>query len=134
MSSYVYYVLKSINTRKGCGPDGVQPRLLKEAAHVLVRPIQTLFNNNMAQGKLPDLRKLSNIKPIPKCKPANNPKDYRPIALTSVIVKCLERLLVKYFKPLVKDPNQFTYGQHWSTEDTVMLTLDSLTGYLILIH
>ena len=107
---------------------------LKEAAHIKVRPIQTLFYNNMAKGKLPDLRKLSNIKPIPKCKPANNPKDYRPIALTSVIVKCLERLLVKYFKPLVKDPNQFTYGQHWSTEDTVMLTLDSLTGYLILIH
>ena len=90
---------------------------LKEAALVKVRPIHTLFNNNMA-----------------KWKPANIPEDHRPIALTSVIVICLERLLVKYFKPLVKDPNQFTYGQHWSTEDAVMLTLDSLTGHLILIH
>ena len=87
----------------------------------------------MAQGKLPDLWKLSNIKPIPKCKPANIPKDYRPVALTFVIVKCLERLLVKYFQPLVKDLNRFAYRQHWSTEDAVMLTLDSLTGHLILI-
>jgi len=49
-------------------------------------------------------------------------KNFRPIALTSVIVKCLEKLLLQYLVMTVEDkldPWQFAYKKGCSTEDSV---------------
>ena len=126
----VYCSLRRVKERKSCGPDNIPPRLIKAAAHVLVNPIRTLFNNSIAEGVFPDEWKKANIKPIPKTTPANEVKDYRPIALTSVISKCLERLLVKQFQPLVTDPHQFAYRPGRSTEDALLLTMDTVSDHL----
>jgi len=121
---------ESITMRKGCGPDSISPRLLKTAAHTLAEPVHTLFNNSISQGIFPHQWKLSNIKPIPKIKTACAVKDFRPIALTSVLSKCLERLQVKHYLPLVTDPHQFAYRPGRSTDDALLLTLDLISEHL----
>lgn len=58
--------------------------------------------------------------------------DYRPIALTSVVMKCLEKILVPLLRadtdPL-QDPLQFAYRYRKGTDDAV----NSIT-HLILKH
>jgi hypothetical protein len=126
----VYCSLRQVNTRKSCGPDNIPPRLLKIAAHTLVHPVRTLFYNSISQGTFPEEWKKANIVPIPKSKPANAVSDYRPVALTSTLSKCLERLLVSQFQPLVTDPHQFAYRPNRSTEDALLLTIDFITEHL----
>ena len=103
----VYFVLKSTNTRKSQGPDNIPPKLLKAAARVLAKPVQTIYNNSIRLATFPQCWKSANIKPIPKCKAPQHIKDFRPIALTPTLAKCFERLTVKYFQPLVTDTRQF---------------------------
>ncbi|KAK1806797.1 hypothetical protein P4O66_005278 [Electrophorus voltai] len=52
--------------------------------------------------------------------------DYRPIALTSIIMKCFERLVMRHIKtqlPPSLDPLQFAYCSNRSTDDAISTTL-----------
>ena len=126
----VYRKLHKLNPRKGCGPDSIPPRLLKSAAHILAAPLLTVFNNSISQGQFPDIWKRANILPSPKCQNPTDAKDYRPIALTSTIYKCMERLLVSELQALVSDKHQFAYQKNKSTEYALILTLDTITEHL----
>ena len=63
------------------------------------------------------------IKPLPKIQCPKDHKDYRPIALTSVIMKSLERILVQHLVSITKDkvdPCRFAYKKGCGTEDVVV--------------
>ncbi|KAI4896082.1 hypothetical protein NFI96_027212 [Prochilodus magdalenae] len=52
--------------------------------------------------------------------------DYRPIALTPIIMKCFERLVLRHIKTLLPpslDPLQFAYRPNRSTDDAISTTL-----------
>ena len=59
--------------------------------------------------------------------------DYRPVALTAVIMKCFERivkeLLVSQTKPFI-DPFQFAYRAERSVEDAILTLLHSIYSHL----
>ena len=82
-----------LDKRKARGPDEVSPWVLKECAEELSLPIFMIFTNSLEQGKLPDIWKSANITPIYKKGNKSNPLNYRPVSLTSVICKMLERLI-----------------------------------------
>jgi len=73
---------------------------------------------------------MSTILPIPKISGASDAKDYRPVALTSVISKVFERLIAKFFTPCLNDELQFAYQRHRSTEDALTHLLDITTEHL----
>ncbi len=82
---------------------------------------------------VPDAWKKSVIVPLPKisCPVENN--DYRPIALTSCVMKCFKRYMVSLLKTEVKpvlDPLQFAYRQG---RGTVVDTINNIT-YAIVKH
>ena len=55
------------------------------------------------------------------------------IALTSVVMKCLERLVAQHIKaclPASFDPHQFAYRANRSTEDAIAITLHSTLSHL----
>ena len=43
-------VFSELSTLKACGPDGICPRLLKEGAEQLAKPLAALFNKSLADG------------------------------------------------------------------------------------
>ncbi|KAI4883680.1 hypothetical protein NFI96_015821, partial [Prochilodus magdalenae] len=58
--------------------------------------------------------------------------DYRPVALTTIIMKCFERLVMRHIKTLLPpslDPLQFVYRPNHSTDDAI-----STTFHLALTH
>jgi len=60
-------------------------------------------------------------------------KDYRPVALTSVIMKTLERLLLRFLGPQLQcalDPLQFAYRANMGVEDAVLYLLHRAHTFL----
>ncbi len=61
-----------------------------------------------------------------KKSPVSCLNDYRPIALTPIIMKCFERLVMHNIKtslPNTLDPLQFAYRPNRSTDDAISSTL-----------
>ncbi len=70
--------------------------------------------------------KSTTIIPVPKNSPVSCLNDYRPIALTAIIMKCFERLVMHSIKtslPNTVDPLQFAYRPNRSTDDAMSSTL-----------
>ena len=64
--------------------------------------------------ELPNCFKSSYIVPVPKKPSPESLNDYRPVALTSVIMKCFEKLILSYINSLLPsdfDPFQFAYRE-----------------------
>ena len=126
----VITALRKVKCNKSPGPDCIPGRLLKVGAYALGQPLCKLFNHIIAQGQFPSVWKLSNIKPIPKSNSAVEVKDYRPVALTSIVAKTFERLLLRFVKSGLCDKHQFAYQSQRSTEDAVAYLIDIVSAHL----
>ena len=78
---------------KSCGPDEIHPRLLKELAATISKPIAFLFNKSMQCGKVSFDWKKANVSPIYKKDARNRAENYRPVSLTSIICKIMKKLV-----------------------------------------
>ena len=59
-------ILSTINTNKAYGPDGLSPRLLKEAGPSIIKVLTKLFNKSLELAKFPLTWKRANVLPIYK--------------------------------------------------------------------
>ena len=86
-------LMKNLKAQSAAGPDGIHPRVLRECADVLSMPIAIIFEHSLRAGILPTDWKKGNITPIFKKGSKTDPLNYRPISLTSVVCKILEKLI-----------------------------------------
>ncbi|KAI3368380.1 hypothetical protein L3Q82_008081 [Scortum barcoo] len=75
------------------GPDGIPGRALKVCADQLADVFADIFNMSLLQSVVPTCFKETIIVPVPKKTKILSLNDYRPVALTSTIMKCFERLV-----------------------------------------
>ena len=80
-------VIKELSCNSAAGPDGVPVALLKNASVELAKPLNILFNRSINMGHVPFTWKESAIVPIYKGGDRSLAKNYRPISLTSTIMK-----------------------------------------------
>jgi hypothetical protein len=85
--------LMKLNPNKSPGPDRLHPRLLKEAALQLTRPITAIYNKSLEEGIVPTQWTEGEITPIFKKGDKSKPSNYRPVSLTSVLCKVLEQII-----------------------------------------
>ena len=83
--------LQRLKPDKSPGLDGIHPMLLKSCAHQVAKPLSLIYQASFDEGQLPSDWKLANISPFFKKGPNNNPGNYRPVSLTSVPCKLMER-------------------------------------------
>ena len=83
--------LKAVNPRKAAGPDGVPGHVLKECADQLGEVFTRIFKQSLSQSTVPPCLKSSTIVPLPKKTNVTSLSDYRPVALTPVVMKCLKK-------------------------------------------
>lgn len=76
---------------KSLGPDNITPRVLFEARVQLALPLSVLFKKSLLEGKVPSDWKSANITPIFKKGDKKIASNYRPVSLTSVICKIMEK-------------------------------------------
>ncbi len=86
------------------------------------------LNESLATSVVPIPFKKSVIIPVPKNSKPSCLNDYRPVALTSTVMKVFERLLKKHICssiPATLDPLQFAYRPNRSTDDAISQVLHS---------
>ena len=120
---------KRVNPRKAAGPDGIPSRVLRACADQLAGVFRDIFNQSLSQSAVPTCFKRATIVPVPKKAKVTELNDYRPAALTSVIMKCFERLVKDHITSILPDtldPLQFAYRPSKSTDDAIATTLHYL--------
>ena len=125
-------VFKNLHVKKSSGPDLISALLLKTFAEELTLAWTPLFQRSVDSGSIPAIWKKAVIIPIAKkpCPKENN--DFRPVALTSIVMKSLERIMVGKLCAEVEhllDPHQFAYNRGRGTDDAL-----NSTTHLILKH
>ena len=55
--------LKRLKEDKDCGPDGIHPKLLKECAEIIAKPLYLIFSKSLESRVVPTDWKLANISP-----------------------------------------------------------------------
>ena len=91
--SKVLSVIESLKEDSACGPDGIPPRVIKELKRELVKPLTMLFQKSLDTGKIPDDWRQAEVTPVFKKGSKADPGNYRPISLTNVIGKMMERIV-----------------------------------------
>ena len=91
----IFSILKQLDTSKAPGPDQLHPRVLKCCANSLAFPLSKLFNQSYNSGILPDDWKVASIVPFFKKGDSRDVSNYRPISLTSCVIKVFERVVHK---------------------------------------
>lgn len=142
----IIQTIKSINTGKAPGPDGLPTEFYKTFQKQLLTPLLNMFNESFNNGILPLTLRLATIICILKPgKIPTNCSSYRPISLMGVETKILCKVLAKRLDPYIpslvhSDQNGFVQscqGFHNirrvrniihsknNTRDTALLSLDA---------
>ena len=124
---------KKVNPRKAPGPDGIPGRVLRACADQLAEVFADIFNLSLNLSEIPVCFKSSTIIPVPKKPKVTSLNDYRPVALTSTIMKCFERLVKTHIcstLPPTLDPLQFAYRPNRSTADAISMALHTALSHL----
>jgi len=92
-SELIEKLLTELKSSKSPGPDGVHPRVLKELASELAIPLTKIFKSVMETGRIPQSWKIAHISPIFKKGDKRDPSNYRPVSLTCIVSKILEKII-----------------------------------------
>ena len=87
--------IRDMKDDKSPGVNGIPPKLLLEIVERLSIRLATVFNLSLEEGIVPLEWKEANIISLFKKRSRNKSENYKPVSLTSVICKLLERL-IKY--------------------------------------
>ena len=104
------------------GPDGVPAVLLKTCRKQLSLPLFYLWRGSLDCGVIPAETLLVIICPIHKVGSRSIPKQYRPVALTSHLIKIFERVLREALVSHIDMNNLLPNGQHGSRATRSTLT------------
>ena len=87
------------------GPDALPAWFLRVAAPIFCKMIAYLFNMSLATSTVPKQWKEARICPLPKVPTPKEHADYRPISITAVLSRMMERTVVRTFLyPTFLDP------------------------------
>ena len=92
-----------MEVNKATGPDGISPRMLREAGPAISKPLTRLINMSLTKMCFPDPWKLANVLPLYKKNDKNVINNYRPISLLSCVSKIMERVVFKYTFNFIRD-------------------------------
>ena len=104
--------LESIRPDKACGPDQIPARVLKESASELASILASLFQKSFDNGTLPSAWKEANITAIFNKGHSADPKNYRPVSLTSLIAKTMEHIICKQIRSHLRRNSTISQHQH----------------------
>ena len=108
----VYKLLKELDPNKSNLSSCIHPSVLKEAAEELAHPIFKIFQISLRQGKVPDCWKTGVVTPIHKGNDRHKVANYRPITITSVLCRLLEKVIKNKLIDHISSNDLITKDQH----------------------
>ena len=86
------YILE-LNIRKATGPDEIHTRVLREGVDSITEALRLIFIRSLTFGEIPQDWKLANVVPIFKKGRKDDVGNYRPVSLTCIVCKILEKII-----------------------------------------
>ncbi|KAK4813675.1 hypothetical protein QYF61_019568 [Mycteria americana] len=105
-------LLHHLDTHTSMGPDEIHPRVLKELADVLTKPLSIIYQQSWLTGEVPADWRLANVTPIFKKGRKEDPGNYRPVSLTSVPGKLMEQIILSAITWHVENSQGIKPSQH----------------------
>ena len=104
--------MKKLKITTAGGPDGIPPIFLKHCIKELCGPLTVLFELSFEYAYLPPEWKMGYVTPIFKKGARTDPRNYRPIVLTSSLCKLMESIIKDQLVSYFHTNNFFTKHQH----------------------
>ena len=128
-------VLTEVNPNKAAGPDEVEGRLLKECAKEMAPTLCEIFRKSMDEAEVPSEWKQAHIVPIHKKGNKAVMANFRPVALTSIICKVMEKIVCAAILSFLTINGLVTSQQHGfvrgrSCQTNILLCLEKWTASL----
>ena len=98
-------LLEKIQVHKACGPDGICGALLKRCAKVAAMFLKSIFVQSLNTGDIPDDWRKVLVHPVLKGGNTKQAENYRPISLTCICCKLMERILASSVVTHLEDTN-----------------------------
>ena len=131
----VYDVVKRLPHSTSCDSDGICYTIVKNSGMFFSEKLSELFNISMMTGKIPIRWKKIIVTPIHKSGARDKCANYRPIAVTSCILRIMERIMSHRLLSFLQNfdlifPTQHGFIPNKSVETAEISFFDYLTNEL----
>lgn len=128
-------MLRQLDTKKGCGVDGIRNTFLKRYASQIAEYSANMFSVSFRTSDLPFDWKVARVVPIHKSGDRSILSNYRPISITSSCCKIIEHILAGIVRDFLSDKNILSPFQHgfrkgMSTVTQLVSTVHELSSAL----
>ena len=119
--SLVVKTLQGLKASKASGLDNISPRMLKDAAVVVAKPLTRIVIESLSEGTVPSEWKNAKITLLYKKGMPTDMDNYRPISVLPVVSKVLERVVHHQLHSFLSEhkllsPFQCGFRRNHSTE------------------
>ena len=104
--------MNELSTNAAPGPDGFPSILLKKCRFALAPPLSVIWQQSLVDGEIPAVCKSATITPIHKGKSRALAQNYRPVALTSHLIKVFEKVVRNHIVAFMEKHHLFNQSQH----------------------
>ena len=104
--------IECLKSNTSPGPDGIGPYILSCCVNSISLPLHILWRKSLDSGTVPDIFKNAHITPIYKSGSRRLPENYRPISLTSSVIKVFEKIVKDRLTGFLERHNLLQDFQH----------------------
>ena len=125
--------LKKIDPFKSNTKDCIHPKIIKEVAVNITEPLKIIYDMSLSTSKVPERWKKGTVTPLHKGEDRHEAQNYRPVSITSVLCRIMERILKKSILRHICDNNILIDEQHGfvsgrSCLSNLLMNLEELTS------
>ena len=134
--SSIIFAINKLKPNLSSGPDNLPPFLFKQLKHCLAGPLSLLFTQLLSVGAVPEDWTKAIITPVFKKGTAGDVCNYRPISLTCVACKLMERIIARHIYNHLVSCNLLTAAQHGfvRSRSTCTNLLESVNDWTLVIQ
>jgi len=115
-------ILKYLPRKDSSSPDNIPYVILKNCQLSIAQNLTDIFRSSLDSGILPNQWKESIIIPLHKKGDKSDPKNYRPISLTSTTCRVIERIIAYHITTFLDKNKFFSKFQHGFLKNRSTLT------------
>ena len=104
--------IDEISATSAAGPDGYSAMFLKKCKMTIAKPLYMIWRSCLDHGVTPNIWILSYVVPIFKGGSKGDPVNYRPVSLTSHLIKICEKVIRKNIVSYMDELGLFNSSQH----------------------